>query len=162
MPTEHRTPSPERSGECLEELLREFFAAEMPLALLQQTEPAEGAARRAAAGTALHHGGQPGEPRPGGRTLGLTAVLASLMLMASVLAWAPRGEDPPQANVSRGQRPVVPAESDGTGRVPVELRGPSGSNVPVNVPSGDEAGDDRGEFPELDIRILPIDDRPKR
>jgi len=166
MPTEQRSKPSERSEDGLERLLREFYVAEMPPALIHGTEAPDGPVRQAGAGNS------PDPGRSGGRTLGLTAVLASLMLMASALVWAPRRERSPETNVSRAaeaghaphdeRQPGGPAAAESPSRGPVEFRGRTEDGIPVDVPGGDEAGEGGDRFPELDIRILPIEDAPKQ
>jgi hypothetical protein len=151
----------------LERLLREFYAAEMPAALRDCTA-AGGPSARTVPVSANGH-----QSPPLSRTLGLTAALAALMLALSALLWSgSRPAETPHGNqfqandaggagsyrVPAGEHLPTPFPDAGPGRQPVELQSGSHSGVPVGTEPDGAAGGDN-DFPELDIRIIPIDDR---
>ena len=141
-----RSPDPQTS---LEDLLRAFYAAEMPADLRRTT---------AAEGTVVRSGRI--EPAPAGtrsgRRLGLTAMLTTLLLAASAFVLVPSAAPPTghPGDESANQLPGTTPTDVAVDRLPVELQGAHGGSVPASAAPADEAG---GEFPEFDIRILPID-----
>ena len=132
----------------LEDLLRAFYAAEMPAELRGS---ATGTSRPAAR---LAQGGRVSSGTRGGRRLGLTAMLTTLLLAASAFVLVPSAVPPADrsggASADRSSGENRPERSPG----PVELQGAHGGSVPASAAPADEAD---GEFPEFDIRILPID-----
>ena len=145
-----RSPDPQTS---LEDLLRAFYAAEMPAELRSgSTAAADRAVARPRCVERVSSGTR------GGRRLGLTAMLTTLLLAASAFVLVPSTVPPTgrsggeSADRAFGEsRLAVPADRS---RGPVELEGAHGGSVPASAAPADEA---EGDFPEFDIRILPID-----
>ncbi|HUG91605.1 MAG TPA: hypothetical protein VML55_12260 [Planctomycetaceae bacterium] len=162
MPTD-RTVGTSRDSEAdLERMLRAYFASEMPPDLRRNTESPQSAS---GGELARRTGGD--RPRASGR-LGLTVMLASLMLASSALLWSPRAPSPGKNAASgvageAGGHATDPAgerhlpQEAGRLHGPVELRGRSDRGVPVESSDAEGRAGPSQEFPEFDIRIIPID-----
>lgn len=150
--TERRSTRFPEAETSLEHLLRSFYAAELPAEFRGgTTAPADRPTARPG------RGGRVSGAR-GGRRLGLTAMLTTLLLAASAFVLVPSAVPPAGRSgvesADRSSGEVPPDVAADRIRGPVELQGADGGSVPASAAPADEAD---GDFPEFDIRILPID-----
>jgi hypothetical protein len=153
--TTDRRSMPSRDPQAgLDDLLREFYAAEMPAELCGSAVD-----RPVAASVAITR--RPARSSPG-RRFSLTAMLATLLLAASAFVLMPHvvsrtsrtGADAVSGESRADQTDIAAEPPAGSGRGPVELQGAPDSSVPASTAPANGADD---QFPEFDIRILPID-----
>ena len=142
-----------------EALLRDFYAGEMPAGVdgdkRRDVRIAPGSTAGPAAARARHPSGM----------LGLTAAAGSLALALWAFAPGlsrPSGREPAATSAGHANRGEATAiEGVDTPEGPVELRGIERAGDPVRLNPDTGAEVDR-QFPELEIRIIPIreDDSP--